>query len=160
MKKQGFTLIEMVMYIGLFTLLLTGLFTSAYQILSSNNVSTKKNIVQDEANFVTRKITWALTSIDPNMLPIVSGTRCQQSISINKLNYENNPIVLRIHTASSTLEMKEGSASTYTPITTTNISVSCFAINTKAANGGSPYGLTATTTIHGSDFSVTKYIRK
>ena len=64
MKKpvpKGFTLIEVLMYIALFTMLIGGSVVSAYQLLSSGSQGGQFIATQEEGTFITRKINWALT---------------------------------------------------------------------------------------------------
>jgi len=60
-SSEGFTLIEVLLYIGLFTLLVGTLLGVAYQTIDSTNQINKKIVLQQDAYFVLRKIDWALT---------------------------------------------------------------------------------------------------
>jgi hypothetical protein len=57
----GFTLIEVLMYIGFFTLLVGTLLGVAYQTIASTEQINKKIVLQQESDFISRKIDWALT---------------------------------------------------------------------------------------------------
>ena len=48
----------------------------------------------------------------------------------------------------------------YIAITTINVKPTCLEFTDIPAAGSAPPGITATTTIDGKDFSITKYIRK
>ena len=56
----GFTLIEVLMYVGFFTLLVGTLLGIAYQTIASVNQINNKIVLQQEADFILRKINWAL----------------------------------------------------------------------------------------------------
>ena len=51
-NTQGFTLIEVVIYIALFSLLLGGAFVTAYQLIDNSRELNVKNRVQEEGNFL------------------------------------------------------------------------------------------------------------
>lgn len=155
--NRGFTLIEVMLYIGLFTLLIGSVFVTAYQIIEGTNKINIKTTTQEEGNFVMRKIDWLLTGLDSANILSINGSGCSQTLTSQKINYPSNPITLRIN--SNTLEIKEASGS-YIPITTSNVAVTCLKARIIPATGSGPSGVTATTTINGIDFSVTKYIRK
>jgi hypothetical protein len=58
----GFTLIEVLMYIALFVLLVGTLLGVAFQTIASIDQINKKIVVQQEADFILRKIDWALSN--------------------------------------------------------------------------------------------------
>jgi len=59
----GFILIEVLLYIGLFTLLVGTLLGIAYQTIDSTDQINKKIVLQQEADFILRKIDWVLDSV-------------------------------------------------------------------------------------------------
>jgi hypothetical protein len=62
--KKGFTLIEVLMYVGLFTLLVGTLLGIAYLTIDSTDKINKKIVLQQEADFILRKIDWALSGAE------------------------------------------------------------------------------------------------
>lgn len=60
----GFTLIEALVYIALFAIIIGGGMVAVYQIIESTNASYNHVILQEEANFLFRKINWALTGAE------------------------------------------------------------------------------------------------
>jgi len=129
-NKAGFTLIEVVIYIALFSILMGSAFIVAYQLIqSSGNLSTK-NTIQEEGNFVIRKLDWALSGADPTTVSPSSGN--SSALSLTKYN-----------------------GNTFLPITTDNVTVS--ALNFKYEALG---GITITITINGLTFTTTRYFRK
>jgi len=58
--KSGFTLIETLLYIVLFSIIIGGGFVAVYQIIAGSRASQTKAIIEAEGNFVLRKIDWAL----------------------------------------------------------------------------------------------------
>lgn len=159
-NNKGFTLIEVVIYIALFSLLIGSAFVTAYQIIDGTNKISVKTTTQEEGNFLMRKINWALTGLDPTPAnaPVVTGPSCNQTLTINKLNHTANPIVIRLNTPESSVEIKQGTGA-YNPITTENVKVTCLKFSKIPPVGSGPSGVSATTTINGIDFTITKYQR-
>ena len=50
-QHQGFTLIETIIYLALFSIIIGGGMVSAYQIIQSTNASHEKITVQEETGF-------------------------------------------------------------------------------------------------------------
>ncbi len=155
---KGFTLIEVIVYVALFSILIGSAFAVTYQLFDSSNKLNSKNTTQEEANFVLRKLDWALSGIDPSTIPIIAGTACNQSLSVTKSDASLSPIAIRFNTVSGVnyIEISEHGGAYY-PLTTSNVSISCLKFSSIS---GSPSGITAIATIDGLDFTTTKYIRK
>ncbi len=60
-RQKGFTLIETIIYIGLFGVIIGGGLVAAYQIIQATDGAQNHVILQEEANFLLRKIDWAIT---------------------------------------------------------------------------------------------------
>ncbi|MDO8529911.1 MAG: prepilin-type N-terminal cleavage/methylation domain-containing protein [bacterium] len=60
-NNKGFTLIETIIYIALFAMVIGGGLVAAHQIVQATDASYNHIILQEEANFMFRKIDWALT---------------------------------------------------------------------------------------------------
>jgi type II secretory pathway pseudopilin PulG len=58
---HGFTLIETIIYIGLFGIMFTGIFVSIYPIFTSTDRLTKNITSEGEAAFILSKINYALS---------------------------------------------------------------------------------------------------
>jgi prepilin-type N-terminal cleavage/methylation domain-containing protein len=61
-NSAGFTLIEMLVYLALFALIMTGAFVSAYQLIEHSARTQAQVERSEELGFLIRKITWALGS--------------------------------------------------------------------------------------------------
>lgn len=68
-KQNGFTLIEILIYIALFSIIIGGVLASAYQIIQASSQSQDSTLVSEEANFLEAKINWALTGATAINLP-------------------------------------------------------------------------------------------
>ncbi|OGZ68622.1 MAG: hypothetical protein A3D35_01200 [Candidatus Staskawiczbacteria bacterium RIFCSPHIGHO2_02_FULL_34_9] len=71
-QQKGFTLIETLIYIFLFAIIIGGGMIATYNIIESTNASYNHVVLQEEANFIFSKVSWALTgadSVDPIIDP-------------------------------------------------------------------------------------------
>ncbi len=59
-KVKGFTLLEVVIYIAIFSILMSGVLITVYQLLEAGRSNLSAVAVQEEGTFVNRKISWAL----------------------------------------------------------------------------------------------------
>lgn len=156
--SKGFTLLETLVYIALLGLILTTTLLSVYDLLGSTRLSGNKATVEEEGTFVERKLEWALA--DMGASPTISGSSCAQTLSIQKTGYAKNPVEFRRNTTNNTIEIREGGGGAFTPITTSNVSVTCFVASAILAQGTAPPGVVVTTTINGLTFVNTKYVRQ
>lgn len=65
-RKKGFTLIETLLYIALFSIILTGIIVISFQIIEGSEKTRQKVIIEEEANFLMRKFAWATSGIRSN----------------------------------------------------------------------------------------------
>ncbi len=153
--NRGFTLIEMIVYIALFTILLTSGFTAAFQIIKSGDNLDSKLRTEEEGNFILHKIAWSLSSLDPVTSPVISGTACNQNLTTYRTDLPN-PVSVRLHQVSGInyIEIEDDGVSYY-PISTANVTVSCLNFISSA----SPAGITANVTVNGNVITVTRYMR-
>lgn len=150
--KKGFTLIEIIIYITLFSILIGTSFVTAYGLIENSNKLNIKNNVQEEGSFVLRKINWALIGVKEITIPI-SGITHELKI----IKYSNNEINVKL--VGSKIKMTE-SMGPDNFITTENVIVSNLDFELISASGSSIKGVKATAKINGVDFTITKYIRK
>ena len=61
MKASGFTLLETIIYLALFSVLMSGALLAVYQLLESTAINQTALSVQAEALFVNQKFSWALS---------------------------------------------------------------------------------------------------
>lgn len=160
--QKGFTLIEVIIYIALFSILIGGSFVSAYQLIDGSNKLSVKNTIQDEGLFVMRKLTWVLTNINPTSSITPSSL---SSPTLRVVKYDGNQIDIKLN--GNKIEMKESlGTNIFLPITTDNVTIKASSLNFEYINpnGLGPFGTTASFIItkDGIDFpfSLTKYIRK
>ena len=88
---RGFTIIETIIYISLFSLVIGGMIIAVYSIIGSQEKNILHSLLLQEGNYITKKINWA----------IVGGTEFNV-VSSNELNIYNknvsssdNPIIFK-----------------------------------------------------------------
>jgi type II secretory pathway pseudopilin PulG len=157
-SQAGFTLIEIIIYIALFSFILVTAFVAAFQLIDGSSKLSVKNNTESEANFVMQKINWVMTGIDPTTTPVVSGSGCNQNLSIHRTDTSMSPVVIRSNIVSGVnyIEIQKNGGTFY-PITTANVLVTCLKF---VPISGSPFGINTTFTMNNTDFNITKYIRK
>lgn len=105
-SKGGFTLVETIIYIALFSIMTSFVLAVFYQLIGSYDQNKNRIEVDQEANFLMQKLLWALTGAEIINQPTAGAT--STSLSLSKYTYGQNPIVfdvaaqnLRISKASS-----------------------------------------------------------
>src|SRR4030042_5686193 len=101
-SQAGFTLIESLLYIALFSIIIGGALVAVYQMIESSDAVSAKNIVEMEGSFLLRKIDWALTGISDTCTPAL-GALC-----VNKTNFADNPIKIGYDAAAKSAWMIRG----------------------------------------------------
>ena len=125
-QSRGFTLIEVLVYCVLFSMLLSGALMAAQTLIDTGNQTLGKNAVEEEGTFILQKISWMLmsaTSIDVNS----NGTQFTVvRASDSSFKMEDNPIIIK-DTDNATVRIgRQGRASI--PISATSVQVSDFKI--------------------------------
>lgn len=147
-EQRGFTLIETVIYIALLGLLMAVVLPTVYQLVQGTQNTNTKTTIQDEANFVLRKINWTLTGI--------SGFSIPQSSELLVTKYGGTQVDIKL--SGGKIQMTENG--TMLPITTDNVTVASLQFQSIAAVGTGPAGVTATFVLNGVTFTTSKFIRK
>ncbi len=63
MRQRAFTLMEVIIYIALFSILMTGGIIATYQLIEGGTHNETAVGIQEEGTFLIRKISWALTGV-------------------------------------------------------------------------------------------------
>ena len=169
--NQGFTLIESLLYIVLFSIIIGGALVAVYQMIESSDAVSAKNIVEMEGSFLLRKIDWALTGLDlsPTSVPIISPALGATStlLSVNKKDFgPSNPIEIDINSGSVWLRRGTGD---FAILNSENIKVDQFKFEhfDTDGTGGKPAGIKASFYISAKTdpdktyyFETTKYLRR
>lgn len=160
-RGPGFTLIETLLYLALFSIIIGGVLVSAYQIILASTASQESALIQEEGHFLVAKINWALTGA--TLVSVTSPTFLQ----IDKFGYPDNPITFDGSTEN--LIIQKGVNPSFIlnsdSVTVTSVTGVDFFIHTPGT-GGKPDAIQATfratskLTGKYQDFSTTKYLRQ
>lgn len=165
--KRGFTLIESLIYIALFAILIIGIVLSAFALFESSDRNQTKAMLQEEKDFLTAKINWALSGVNAVSAP--SANASGSTLDVTKYDNAHVKVYLSgtdIFFATSTLPVALG-----TPVTlnNTNVFLSNLVFIHTYAGGINPEsiegGFTITTKMSNGmsisqTASTTRYIRK
>ena len=153
-NKSGFTLIETLIYMVLFAIVIGGGMVATYQIIEATDADHNHVILQEEANFLLRKINWALTGA--NSFSIISSP---PSLSITKTG---SPTII-FNENSNNLQITRGTGSPII-LNSSNITVTNLSFLPISGGTGITTSFALTTVQNGrpasQTFSTTKYLRK
>jgi type II secretory pathway pseudopilin PulG len=163
-KNKGFTLIETLIYLGLFGILIGGAVVAAYSLLEGNGRTQTRALIQEEGNFLIQKMNWALAGIKSIETPTVGLSNSQ--LSLIKWDLTMNPIVIGLTASDITISKNNA-----TPVTLNNpdILVSNLIFDHIYDGGTSPESLKYSFTLTGKtpnganisqNFVGEKFIRK
>ncbi len=155
-RNRGFTLIEMIVYMALFSIMMGGLIVTVHQLYQSIGSMNSKVMEQEEINFVIKKIDWVLTGVSSINAPL-SGT--SPTLNINKTGFIQNPIIIKFNSVRKDIEIQTGASNPFFPLTTKNVKVTSLQFQYLPAVGTAPAGITATIIINGTVATITKYLR-
>jgi len=154
-KIAGFTLIEVVIYLALFSIIIGGAMAGVYQLVQSSDANAQKIIVEQEGNFLLRKIDWALSNVASVSAPAEGANG--QTLKINKENYAQNPIQFNL--AGSTLELAKGDGAPVA-LNSSYTVLSDLLFEHLPPSGAKPAAIKTSFKLNGQSFSTTKYLRK
>jgi prepilin-type N-terminal cleavage/methylation domain-containing protein len=168
-NENGFTLIETLIYLALLSIIIGGGLVVVYGIIEGTNDNFNRLIVEEEGNFLLRKIDWALTGIeqvhDPYGLTLVVGNRlCVERFDgtdkIVEFDLDGTENSVRIRRASTGICAGVGDV----PLNSANVAVTGLSFTFIPESGGKPAAIHASTTLtnqkYTQTFVTTKYLRK
>ncbi len=155
-KTKGFTLVEVLLYIALFSMLMSGVVLASFQLLSSAHLSDKSVRVQQEGDFVLRKLDWVLNGVSVQVVP---NKVSPYSSTLQVVSATNASFVVTFAPQPHSITLSQNGAPPV-PLTTPNVIVSALQFHYLKAIGAKPEGIEASTTINGADFYIKKYLRK
>jgi len=144
-SQSGFTLIETLLYVVFLSLILSGTLGAAYSIIQGSDHMTIQVVTAEEANFLSRKMSWALTGASALSFP--SPGR----ISITRWG---TPATVDFRLNAGAMEMNRGGG--WIALTGADDTVSSVSFDHLA----SPEGVQVHFTINGTAFVLTRYLRK
>ena len=105
-KRGGFTLIEILMYLGIFLFVIGGLLLTIYTVIGGSGRLQSRVFVSEEAVFILRKFDWALTGASAISVP------SSDKLIITRPDFppEENPLTFSWNAGSLTLARGTGSS--------------------------------------------------
>ena len=166
-KKLGFTLIETIIYIAIFSFIMVSALVSIYAILESNSRNQTKAMVAEEGGFLISKIEWLLhgsahTVLNTNATEMIISTQNQATLKI-RTNPANN--VMQVDEGNGYLDLNNSN----TIVTCPPLPNRCFTIETTTGDNTQPENIESQFTIatktsdgiaYSQDFSNKTYLRK
>ncbi len=148
---QGFTLIETLVYIALLVFLMGSAVFAVYNLISGAQHLGNNAAIQEEGNFVLRKIDWALVSATS------FNTSVANQLTVTKLDGgTTRSIVFTLNGTEVDMSENWGTA---VPITTSNVQVNSLTFTSPPEPGAPTSGVRADLTVNGALFSTTRYLR-
>ena len=156
-RSRGFTLLETIIYLALFSILMTGAIGATYSLLEGGDRNQMFVSVQEEGTFLNRKINWALAGATAAS---VSGAN---TLTITQpLMGAQSPLVITGDGTSMTIARGVGGLAI--PLNSERFPVSfpssgsMFAV--VPASGGRPASITVSFVIQGKPFIFRTYLRQ
>jgi len=166
-SQKGFTLIETLIYLGLYAIIMTGALTAIYTIFESSARNQVKAMVQEEGTFILGKIDWALTGAKTIGSPPTGSTG--STLSITKFDSTaGNPIVISLSGANAMISRSgnPGAVLNNSNVSVTNLT---FTHTSASGSGSNPESVAASFTLqattsdglsYSQSFATVKYLRK
>lgn len=168
-NQQGFTLIEAIVYLVLFTIIMVGVISASFTMFELSDRTQTKSMLNAEGDFLLGKINWVFSGISVINVP-TSGSS-GSGLSVNKWDSSfGNPLVMDLDNSSPEsvkLRLKKGLA-TAVALNNDNTSITSLNFNHQGT-GSEPEFISATFSIsaktpQGSSvsqtFFTTRYLKK
>ena len=152
---RGFTLIETIIYIALFSIIISLVIGAVYQIIQGSEDLQKNIVAEAEAHFLMRKTEWALAGVSAINSPASGLTGA--TLSVDKVNYSQNPIVLDLDSGS--LRIKKGLGDPII-LNSANVTISDLQFQHLAAGLYRPAAIRVSFKVNGEPFSTVISLRK
>jgi hypothetical protein len=164
--KNGFTLIETLIYLALYMIIVFGAVSGVYTIFESNARNQTSAMVEEEGAFMIGKIDWALADAQSVSIPAAGTTNSQLTV----MRYDGKSVIIALSGTNVTIQDQEGT-NALEQLNNTNITISnlVFSHTTASQNGISPESIKASFAVSAKtaqgqaftrDFSTLKYLRK
>src|SRR6185369_4359810 len=92
MKKRGFTLIETIVYLALFSILMFGIISSVYVLFENGDRNETKAMLQEEKAYLVGKINWAMSGAQTVVTPGAN----RSGPSLNVVKYDGTPVTITL----------------------------------------------------------------
>lgn len=152
MKSHGFTLLETIIYIALFSMLMTGVLVTVYELIDSGTHNRMAVAIQEEGTFVNRKLSWALSGAT------AVSTPDPQTLIITHPSDIGYPLEIKITESAGQMQLSRDGAALI-PLTSSEFTIENTAFSVVPASTGLPTGVAVTYDIEGMSFVFNTYLR-
>jgi type II secretory pathway pseudopilin PulG len=156
-NAQGFTLIETILYIGLLSILIGSTLFSAYSLIEGSDTTRAAFVAGEEANFILKKMNWALTGATAITSPAAGATSTSLILTRSGLPPGENPLTFGF--SAGVIELTRGTGAS-APLSTENVVVEDLVFTHQAPSGSKPAALLVSFTIDDRNFEMTRYLRQ
>lgn len=153
--NTGFTLIEILIYAALIIILIGGSILTINNIITSSSRLNNVVALEEEANFIFKKLEWAFS--DSNEINSPASGLSASSISVDKTNFNNNPI--RFSLSSNNILIKVGNG-TEKILNSESININNLSFEHLSEGNGKPAGIKTTIDIEEIEYTSLIYLRK
>ncbi len=141
-SRKGFTLIETVLYVTILSIIIGFSILIFYQVLSSEVQNRLRRETETEADFLMRKIIWALTGAQTISQPAASAS--SSVLTISKYNFPANPLTFDLSAGAARLSRAGGQS---VPLTSSNVQVARLIFYHTASSSWQPESIRFTLSI-------------
>ena len=149
-NEQGFTLLETLLYVALLSFFLSSLVGITYQSLQSTDKISKQISLQQEANFLIRKMDWALTGA--SSVNIVSPTQIYITRYVAPLTVD-----FQYNATDKTLEVYPSDQTQFYALNSSNVTVDSAAFSVTPV--GTANYADVSLMLNGQTFALKKFLR-
>lgn len=155
--RAGFTLIETLLYIAIFSVILVAGIVGAYNIIEGTTRFNRRVLVEAEANFLLRKFSLATENILAVTEPNVPGVGESQFIATRDLGGSTEDVSFAV--VNGRMELARN-AQPALPLSSDNVTVGNFLVTVvDDPLDGKPGALTITFTVDGKPYTMTRFLR-
>lgn len=154
-KNNGFTLIEVLVYITLVSIMVIVSISTVFTLINNSDGLNQRVVIEDEANFILNKIEWSLGSVNAIISPAPGANG--SALILTRHNFPSNPIAFDLNNENIRMSVAGGSPEI---LNSDLVSISNLNFVHIAQSGESPEGVTASFSANGRNFSMTIYKNK
>ena len=154
-SRDGFTLIEVLIYMVLVGVTIGSSIAVVFNVIESSGSLSQTAAVEENANFVFKKVEWALFGAEEILTPGPGQTAA--SVSINKFGFGSNPITFTLEEEEITMQTSGAGA---LPLNSELTPVGSLSFEHIAESGDKPTGLRTTFTLDNKEYSTLIYLRQ
>lgn len=169
-RQKGFTLVETIIYIGLFGILFTGIFVSVYPLFTGAERLSENILIEGETAFILTKIRHALshTMISPEGEIISPAEGAGESELVMEFDgtpfyrfaesesFCGGPSVCKVLTLEADLDLN-GALDDPLPLNATRIDVTDFEVTHVGPNGNTPRYIDVSFKVNGAEVGPVRY---